>query len=146
MYLVSVTLRLLLALLFLFAGITKLAGGLAKVRKTLSDFGIPLWLVSPLSIALPAAEFSIALLLLPTGFGRVGAISALGLLVVFNAAIATNLARAESPTATASVNFTRNQLVGALLSETVHLLLLLHGWFGFIRANQSGAFCRRCKA
>ncbi len=59
MYFLSIGLRLLLALLFLFAGITRLAGGLTRIRKTLSGSRLRLWLVSPRIIALPAPEFGV---------------------------------------------------------------------------------------
>jgi peroxiredoxin len=97
MYVIVLVTRLLLAALFLVAGIGKLLGGFANSRKALADFGVPKWLGAPISIALPCAELSTACLLLPAASARIGAISALALLLIFNAAIAANLAVGRTP-------------------------------------------------
>jgi thiol-disulfide isomerase/thioredoxin len=89
--------RMVLAAIFLVAAISKLWSGLAKSRKTLTDFGVPPWLVASMSIVLPFAELCIACLLLPASSARFGAISALALLLAFNFAIAANLALGRTP-------------------------------------------------
>jgi thiol-disulfide isomerase/thioredoxin len=89
--------RLLLSGLFLVAGVTKLLGGLANSRKSLTDFGVPKWLVGPASIVLPIVEISIALLLFPTVSAQIASISAFALLLIFNGAIATNLIMGRNP-------------------------------------------------
>jgi peroxiredoxin len=97
MSLILPSIRLLLSGLFLVAGVTKLLGGLANSRKSLTDFGVPKWLVGPASIVLPIAEVCTALLLFPTFFAQLAAISAFALLLIFNAAIATNLIMGRNP-------------------------------------------------
>src|SRR5262249_6287816 len=89
--------RLLLSALFLVAGTSKLLGGFANSRKALGDFGVPAFLVKPLSIVLPIVELTIACLLLASGSALLGAIAALSALLIFNAAIATNLALGKHP-------------------------------------------------
>jgi uncharacterized membrane protein YphA (DoxX/SURF4 family) len=64
--------RLMLAGLFLFAAVSKLLGGFAKSRRSLADFGVPIWLVVPISIVLPSVELSTACLLLPADSARLG--------------------------------------------------------------------------
>jgi peroxiredoxin len=96
-YLALLLARLSLAALFLVAAVSKLLGGFASSRKALTDFGVPGLLVTPISIALPCAELLIACLLLPASSARIGAVSALALLLIFNAAIAANLAVGKTP-------------------------------------------------
>src|SRR5262245_182799 len=64
--------RLLLSGLFLIAGASKLLGGFANSRKALAEFGVPAFLVTPFSIALPALELAIACLLLPSSSAFLG--------------------------------------------------------------------------
>jgi peroxiredoxin len=97
MSLILLTIRLVVSGLFLVAGVTKLLGGLANSRKSLTDFGVPEWLVGPASIVLPIAEICTALLLFPTFSAQLAAISAFALLLIFNAAIATNLIMGRNP-------------------------------------------------
>src|ERR1700745_3186796 len=97
MYVIVLVTRLLLAVLFLVAGIGKLLGGFASSRKALAEFGAPRWLVAPISIALPCMELGTACLLLPASSARIGAVTALGLLFIFNAAIVANLAVGRTP-------------------------------------------------
>jgi peroxiredoxin len=97
MYVGLLVTRLLLAVLFFVAGIGKLFGGFANSRKALADFGVPQWLVVPSSIVLPWVELSTAGLLFPASSTRIGAVSALALLLIFNAAIAGNLALGRTP-------------------------------------------------
>ena len=97
MYLILFTARVLLAALFFISSVSKLLSGFAKSRKALADFGVPSWLVAPSSIALPCAELIIACLLVPAGSARIGAVSALAMLMIFNAAISANLAVGNKP-------------------------------------------------
>src|SRR5215470_17952949 len=88
--------RLSLAVIFALAGITK-AADLAGTRKAAISFGIPEKLAVPLGSCLPFVEMLVALALLPTNTVRLGAVGALGLLLVFAGAIAVNLAQGEAP-------------------------------------------------
>jgi methylamine dehydrogenase accessory protein MauD len=88
--------RLLLAAVFLIAGLAKLMDR-SGLRQTLIDFGVPVLLVSPLGVLLPLGELAIALALLPAATARYGAVGALGLLVLFTAAISLALLRGKSP-------------------------------------------------
>ena len=97
MYLALLLARLALAALFLAAAVSKLLGGFASSRKTLIDFGVPQRLAAPISIALPCAELIIACLLFPASSARIGEVSAFALLLIFNAAIAANLAVGKTP-------------------------------------------------
>jgi len=89
--------RILLSVLFLIAGASKTIGGFANSRKALGEFGLPTFLVKPFSIALPVVELIVACLLLPSGTAFVGVVAALTLFLLFNAAIATNLALGKHP-------------------------------------------------
>ncbi len=74
----------------MFAGVT-------ASQKMLADFGLPRWLVTPVSIGLPFLELLAAILLVATRSGLTGAILALALLLIFNAAIVTNLVLGRNP-------------------------------------------------
>ncbi len=74
--------RLLLAAIFLLAGIGKLAD-LKGSEKAVRDFGVPEVLAKPFSIILPVAEILIALTLLFIETSWLGAIGASLLLLVF---------------------------------------------------------------
>ncbi len=84
--------RLLLAAVFLVAGLTKLTDR-AGSQHALVAFGVPTALAAPLGVALPLAELVIASALLPVTTAWWGALGALALLMVFVAGIAYNLAR-----------------------------------------------------
>jgi len=88
--------RLLLAVVFVVAGISKLAdrGG---SRRALVEFGVPEKLAGPGAVVLPLAELVVAALLLPARTAAVGAAGALALLSVFTVAIAVNLLRGRTP-------------------------------------------------
>src|SRR5438876_7735029 len=88
--------RLLLAGVFLVAGLGKLAdrGG---SRQALIDFGVPAALASPLGILLPLAELAVAVALLLPRSAWWGAIGALTLLLLFIAGIGYNLTRGRTP-------------------------------------------------
>src|SRR5262249_26870683 len=88
--------RLSLAFVFGLAGATK-ATDLAGTRKAALSFGVPEKLAVPVGTCLPFVEMLLALALLPTNTAWIGAVGALGLLGVFAAAIAVNLAKGEAP-------------------------------------------------
>jgi uncharacterized membrane protein YphA (DoxX/SURF4 family) len=88
--------RLLLAAIFLVAGVTKLADR-AGSRRGLIDFGVPAVLATPLGILLPLVELALAISLIPVATAWWGAAGALALLLLFVAGISFNLARGRKP-------------------------------------------------
>jgi len=88
--------RLLLAVVFVIAGLAKLIDRSGS-RQALIDFGIPVRFAPQLGILLPLGELVIALALLPMATARWGALAALALLVLFTAAILLALARGKAP-------------------------------------------------
>lgn len=88
--------RLLLALVFVVAGLAKLADRKGS-RQVVEDFGFPSALASLLGILLPLAELTVAATLLPTATAWWGALGALALLLLFIAGIGLNLARGRKP-------------------------------------------------
>src|SRR5215203_4745384 len=88
--------RLLLALIFLVAGLAKLADR-AGSRQALIDFGVPAALATPLGVLLPLAELAVAATLIPASTAWWGALGALALLLLFVAGIGINLARGRKP-------------------------------------------------
>src|SRR5919202_2989264 len=90
------TARLLLALVFVVAGVAKLADR-AGSRQAAVDFGVPVSLATPLGVLLPLAELAVAAALIPTITAWWGALGALALLLLFVAGIGINLARGRQP-------------------------------------------------
>src|SRR2546421_493895 len=88
--------RVLLAVVFVVAGLAKLADR-ARARQALRDFGVPAALATPLGLLLPLAELAVVLALLPTRSAWWGALGALVLLLLFIAGIGANLARGRTP-------------------------------------------------
>ncbi|CAA9360257.1 MAG: hypothetical protein AVDCRST_MAG90-2968, partial [uncultured Microvirga sp.] len=88
--------RLLLAGIFLVAGVAKLADR-AGSRQAVIDFGLPKPLAAPLGILLPLAELAAAAALIPASTAWWGALGALVLLFVFVVGIGANLARGRKP-------------------------------------------------
>src|SRR6266566_3959030 len=88
--------RVLLAVVFLVAGLTKLAD-LKGSRQALRDFGVPAQLSAPGGLLLSLAELAVAGALLPLASAWWGAIGALVLLLAFLAGIVYNLARGRQP-------------------------------------------------
>ncbi|HLZ57725.1 MAG TPA: MauE/DoxX family redox-associated membrane protein [Ktedonosporobacter sp.] len=88
--------RLLLALVFIVAGLAKLAD-LAGSQQALRNFGVPTRLAAPLGLLLPLVELVVAIALLPSAWAWFGAIEALALLLIFVAGISYNLARGRTP-------------------------------------------------
>ena len=95
--------RMLLAAVFLVAGLAKLADR-AGSRQAIQEFGLPAFLARPLGTLLPLVELTIALALIPTISAWWGAIGACALLLLFVAGIGLNLIRDGPPIATVSVN------------------------------------------
>jgi peroxiredoxin/uncharacterized membrane protein YphA (DoxX/SURF4 family) len=93
---VVLVLRLVLAVVFLTAGIGKLLD-LAGSRRAMSDFGLPGGAANIAGTLLPLAELAtgVALIFVPTA--RWGAIAALVLLIAFIAGIGLAMARGEEP-------------------------------------------------
>lgn len=89
-------LRIALAAVFAVAAVGKLADR-SGTRAALKSFGLPGRAAAPIAIALPLAELAVATALLVPATAVAGAIGALGLLAVFSAAIAVNLARGRRP-------------------------------------------------
>jgi uncharacterized membrane protein YphA (DoxX/SURF4 family) len=96
MDLVLLIARLLLAAVFLVAGLAKLAD-LAGSRQALRDFGIPTVFASPLGTLLTLAELTVAVALIPAATAWWGELGALILLLVFVVGIGYNLARGRTP-------------------------------------------------
>src|SRR5205085_369349 len=88
--------RLLLAVVFLVAGLAKLAD-LAGSRQALRDFGVPAKLTSSFGVLLPLAELAVAVALLLSISAWWGAVGALALLLLFVAGIGYNLAHGRQP-------------------------------------------------
>jgi thiol-disulfide isomerase/thioredoxin/uncharacterized membrane protein YphA (DoxX/SURF4 family) len=97
MYLVLLAVRLFLMLVFVVAAVSKLAAGLNRAHKALTDFGVPQSLIAPLSVILPLSELAICALLLVARSAWFGAVLAVAMLLIFNAAIAANLAVGKKP-------------------------------------------------
>jgi peroxiredoxin/uncharacterized membrane protein YphA (DoxX/SURF4 family) len=88
--------RLVLAVVFLVAGIGKLLD-LKGSQQAMRDFSLPGFLATPLGIILPFAELAVAIALIPTASAWWGGIGALVLLLLFVAGIAYNLTIGRKP-------------------------------------------------
>ncbi len=96
MDLVLLLARLLLAGVFVVAGIGKLAD-LPGSRKAAGEFGVPERFAPAFGLLLPIAELLVAVALLPVATARWGALGALALLLVFIGGIGYQLARGHTP-------------------------------------------------
>src|SRR6266536_298612 len=96
MSLLLVFARLLLCVVFLIAGLAKLAD-LAGSRQAMRDFGVPAVLADLFGLLLPLAELAIAVALLPAVSAWWGGLGALLLLLLFVVGISYNLARGRQP-------------------------------------------------
>lgn len=88
--------RLLLCGFFGVAGVAKLADRSGSGRALIA-FGVPARLATPIGVLLPLSELSVAIALIPVFSAVYGAAAALALLLVFTAAIGSNLARGRRP-------------------------------------------------
>jgi peroxiredoxin/uncharacterized membrane protein YphA (DoxX/SURF4 family) len=88
--------RLLLSIVFLVAGLAKLAD-LTGSRQAMRDFGVPGKLADMVGLLLPLAEGAIAVALVVPLTSWWGAVAALALLLIFVAGIGYNLAQGRTP-------------------------------------------------
>ena len=88
--------RLVLAGVFVVAGVTKLAD-LPGSRKAMREFGLPERLSAPAGLALPLAELAVAVLLVPEATAWWGALGALALLLAFIGGIANVMRQGRTP-------------------------------------------------
>jgi thiol-disulfide isomerase/thioredoxin/uncharacterized membrane protein YphA (DoxX/SURF4 family) len=88
--------RLALAAVFLTSAVAKLADRNGS-RQAVRDFGVPNPMAASVAAILPLLELVIAFALLPAVSAIWGAGAGVGLLAVFSAAIAVNLARGRRP-------------------------------------------------
>jgi peroxiredoxin len=88
--------RLLLAVVFVVAGLAKLADW-ADSRASMADFGVPAFLARPMALLIPVLELACGVALLSVTSARWGASGALAMLLLFIAAIAINLVRGRRP-------------------------------------------------
>jgi peroxiredoxin/uncharacterized membrane protein YphA (DoxX/SURF4 family) len=88
--------RLVLAVVFVVAGVAKLADPKGS-RQAIVDFGVPASLATPFGIVLPLAELAAGVALIPASTAWWGAVGALVLLFVFVVGIANSLARGRKP-------------------------------------------------
>jgi peroxiredoxin len=93
---ILVTAQLVLAAVFVTAGVAKLLD-LPGSRKAVADFGVPAGIAKPLGTALPLAEIAIALTLIFVPTARWGAVAALALLAAFIGGISKAMRRGEAP-------------------------------------------------
>lgn len=91
-----VSIRFVLALVFLLAGLGKLID-LEGSRRALAEFGVPRGMSRVAGTALPLVELTIAAALLVDPSGRYGAVGALVLLTLFTGAIVRVLSRGSTP-------------------------------------------------
>jgi peroxiredoxin/uncharacterized membrane protein YphA (DoxX/SURF4 family) len=96
MSLVLLFARFLLAVVFVVAGLAKLADR-AGSRQALQDFGLPAAVARPLGLLLPLAELAVAVALVAPILAWWGALGALALLLLFVAGISYNLTRGRRP-------------------------------------------------
>jgi methylamine dehydrogenase accessory protein MauD len=88
--------RLVLALVFAVAGVTKLADRTGS-KQAMADFGLPKSLAAPLGVLLPLAELAVVVALISASTAWWGAVGALVLLLLFVVGISANLARGRKP-------------------------------------------------
>jgi thiol-disulfide isomerase/thioredoxin/uncharacterized membrane protein YphA (DoxX/SURF4 family) len=88
--------RLVLAVVFILAGVAKLSD-LKGSRQAIIEFGLPALLASPLALLLPLAELGVGAALIPASTAWWGALGALVLLLLFVVGISINLARGKKP-------------------------------------------------
>jgi uncharacterized membrane protein YphA (DoxX/SURF4 family) len=96
MEIVVIGARVLLALIFLVAGLAKLAD-LAGSRKSMIDFGVPKGLAPAFGLLLPLWEIALGIALFPRATAWRGGFGALALLLIFIAGIIYNLAKGRAP-------------------------------------------------
>jgi len=88
--------RLVLALVFVVAGLAKLAHRNGS-KQAVADFGVPAVLAAPIGVLLPLAELVVAATLIPASTAWWGGVGALVLLLLFVVGIGINLLRGRRP-------------------------------------------------
>ena len=83
-------------MIFVVAGLAKLAD-VPQSRKTLTNFGVPSVLATPLGLLLPLTELAVAATLIPSTTAWWGALGAFALLLLFVVGIGINLIRGRKP-------------------------------------------------
>ncbi len=96
MDLVLLAARVVLAVVFLVAGVAKLAD-LVGSRQAMTGFGIPAPLAGLFGTLLPFGELAAAILLIPLATAWWGSVAALTLLLLFIAGIGVSMARGQAP-------------------------------------------------
>lgn len=149
----SILARVLLAAVFLVAGLAKLADR-AGSRQALVDFGLPAKLAEPGGVLLPLAELLVAVLLIPTATVWWGALGALALLLLFVGGIGYNLARGRTPDChcfgqlhsapAGRLTLARNAVLAAIAGFVVwqaqdHRLPNVVGWLGGLTTSQGAS-------
>ena len=123
--------RLLLAVVFLIAGLTKLVDRSGS-RKALRDFGVPEVLVMPMGIVLPIAEMALSIALVPRTWVWWAALGALVVLLFFIAGISYNLAQGRRPDCHCFGQLHSTPVGPSTLARNTLLALVaaLVAWFG----------------
>lgn len=135
MDIVLLSVRLGLAVVFVIAGLAKLADQ-AGSRRSLQGFGVPTRLLRAGGLALPVLEVGLAVGLLPAGTAWHASIGMLALLMGFIGAIGLNLARGRRPDCHCFGQlYTKPVGIGTLVRNG--LLAALAG--GVASAGQSGS-------
>jgi thiol-disulfide isomerase/thioredoxin len=141
--------RLVLAAVFLFAGLAKL-GDLAGSRRTMADFGIPIRVAAHFGTVLPILEIGVAVSLIATWTAWWGAIACVLLLFGFSMAVVFNLLRGRAPACRCFGQFSSAPIGWSTVARNVGLLaaavfVIWQGWadpgpdvFGWI-AELSGS-------
>lgn len=93
---VGLVAALLLAAVFVSAAIAKLTD-LTGTRTAVTEFGVPEGLASPVAVAVPLAELTVAILLVAGPTRMAGGAGSLALLCVFSTAIGVSLLRGRAP-------------------------------------------------
>ncbi len=96
MDLVLLAARLILAVVFVVAGLAKLAD-LSGSRAAMTGFGVPSVLAGPFGLLLPLAELASAVVLIPVASAWWGGLAALTLLLLFIAGVGVTMARGQAP-------------------------------------------------
>src|ERR1700749_765305 len=88
--------KLLLAAIFITAGLTKISDP-AAARRTLTEFGVPEWLSAVCAVCLPIAEVAAGAGLISGQYSWYAAGAAVALLAIFVAGISAALLRGRRP-------------------------------------------------
>ena len=119
--LVLLTLRLVLAAVFVVSGAAKLAD-LGASRAAAADLGVPRRVAGAVGTVLPLVEIALAALLVVTPSGRGAAIGAALVLTAFTALLAINLARGRRPACHCFGGLHSAPISGATLARNVVLI------------------------